>query len=91
MAVGSLVVRASDSRLEGLGSMPDATKYPPSTLEYVLVKSVGSKSCGLSHEHRKDSSREEVSCVRTSEGMRQLGPGPRSQWRPRLILHLVSI
>ncbi|GFT52920.1 hypothetical protein TNCV_1460261 [Trichonephila clavipes] len=25
--VGSLVVRASDSRPEGLGSMPDATKY----------------------------------------------------------------
>ncbi|GFT27087.1 hypothetical protein TNCV_4676041 [Trichonephila clavipes] len=31
LAVGSLVVRASDSRPEGLGSMPDATKYPPST------------------------------------------------------------
>ncbi|GFW25656.1 hypothetical protein TNCV_1309171 [Trichonephila clavipes] len=31
MAVGSLVVRASDSRREGLGSMPDATKHPPST------------------------------------------------------------
>ncbi|GFX41753.1 hypothetical protein TNCV_388661 [Trichonephila clavipes] len=24
------MVRASDSRLEGLGSMPDATKHPPS-------------------------------------------------------------
>ncbi|GFW69630.1 hypothetical protein TNCV_489741 [Trichonephila clavipes] len=31
LAVGSLVVRASDSRPEGLGSMSDATKYPPST------------------------------------------------------------
>ncbi|GFU29338.1 hypothetical protein TNCV_3335161 [Trichonephila clavipes] len=30
-AVGSLVVRASDSRPEGLGSLPDATKDPPST------------------------------------------------------------
>ncbi|GFS51502.1 uncharacterized protein TNCV_549471 [Trichonephila clavipes] len=30
-AVGSLVVRASDSRPEGLGSMLDVTKYPPST------------------------------------------------------------
>ncbi|GFW31829.1 hypothetical protein TNCV_5039991 [Trichonephila clavipes] len=30
-AVGSLVGRALDSRPEGLGSMPDATKYPPST------------------------------------------------------------
>ncbi|GFW03771.1 hypothetical protein TNCV_2538821 [Trichonephila clavipes] len=30
-AMSSLVVRASDSRPEGLGSMPDATKYPPST------------------------------------------------------------
>ncbi|GFS76954.1 hypothetical protein TNCV_3756281 [Trichonephila clavipes] len=29
-AVDSLVVRASDSRPESLGSMPDATKYPPS-------------------------------------------------------------
>ncbi|GFT83993.1 nucleic-acid-binding protein from transposon X-element [Trichonephila clavipes] len=29
--MGSLVVRASDSRPEGLGSMPDTTKYPPST------------------------------------------------------------
>ncbi|GFT63084.1 hypothetical protein TNCV_705161 [Trichonephila clavipes] len=32
-AVGSLVVRASGSRPKGLGSMPDATKYPPSTHE----------------------------------------------------------
>ncbi|GFU82724.1 hypothetical protein TNCV_265211 [Trichonephila clavipes] len=50
MYVGSLVVRASNSRPEGLGSMP------PNTLrvhtEYVLVKSVDSKSCGLSHERR---------------------------------------
>ncbi|GFU44566.1 hypothetical protein TNCV_1506751 [Trichonephila clavipes] len=30
-AVGSLVVTASVSRPEGLGSMPDATKHPPST------------------------------------------------------------
>ncbi|GFU06509.1 hypothetical protein TNCV_4193571 [Trichonephila clavipes] len=30
-AVGSLVVRASDSRPEGLGLMPDATKHPSST------------------------------------------------------------
>ncbi|GFU91256.1 uncharacterized protein TNCV_4925861 [Trichonephila clavipes] len=29
-AVGSLVVRASDSRPEGLGSMLDVTKYPQS-------------------------------------------------------------
>ncbi|GFX47137.1 uncharacterized protein TNCV_2747141 [Trichonephila clavipes] len=29
-AVGSLVVRASNSRPEGLGSMLDVTKYPPS-------------------------------------------------------------
>ncbi|GFW50551.1 hypothetical protein TNCV_2888541 [Trichonephila clavipes] len=29
--MGSLVVRASDSRPESLGSMPDATKYPQST------------------------------------------------------------
>ncbi|GFX68882.1 uncharacterized protein TNCV_3865801 [Trichonephila clavipes] len=29
-AVGSLMVRASDSRPEGLGSMLDVTKYPPS-------------------------------------------------------------
>ncbi|GFW83345.1 uncharacterized protein TNCV_2544431 [Trichonephila clavipes] len=51
-AMGSLVLRASDSRPEGLGSMP----MPPNTLrihtEYVLVKSVGLKSCGLSHERR---------------------------------------
>ncbi|GFW94733.1 uncharacterized protein TNCV_4247731 [Trichonephila clavipes] len=42
-ALGSLVVRAPDSRPEGLGSMP----VPPNTLrvytEYVLVKSVGPK------------------------------------------------
>ncbi|GFW85679.1 uncharacterized protein TNCV_853291 [Trichonephila clavipes] len=30
-AVGNLVARASDSRPDGLGSMPDATKYPQST------------------------------------------------------------
>ncbi|GFT48447.1 uncharacterized protein TNCV_3131741 [Trichonephila clavipes] len=42
-AVGSLVVRAPNSRPEGLGSMP----VPPNTLrvhtEYVLVKSVSPK------------------------------------------------
>ncbi|GFU65643.1 uncharacterized protein TNCV_635661 [Trichonephila clavipes] len=42
-AVGSLMVTASDSRPEGLGSMPG----PPNTLrvhtEYVLVKSEGPK------------------------------------------------
>ncbi|GFW02481.1 hypothetical protein TNCV_2454971 [Trichonephila clavipes] len=41
VTVGSLVIRASDCRPEGLGSMP------PNTLqvhtEYVLVKSVGPK------------------------------------------------
>ncbi|GFW23926.1 hypothetical protein TNCV_946101 [Trichonephila clavipes] len=42
-AMGSLVVRASDNRPEGLGSMPDATKYPLSTRGYVLIKSVGPK------------------------------------------------
>ncbi|GFX30698.1 hypothetical protein TNCV_4862221 [Trichonephila clavipes] len=39
-AVGSLVVRASDSRPEGLGSMPDATKHPPSTHEFTC------RNCG---------------------------------------------
>ncbi|GFV92627.1 hypothetical protein TNCV_1374781 [Trichonephila clavipes] len=29
--MGSLIVRASDSRPDGQDSMPDATKYPPST------------------------------------------------------------
>ncbi|GFV33092.1 hypothetical protein TNCV_705051 [Trichonephila clavipes] len=29
-----VVVRASDSRLEGLGSVPDATKHPRSTHEF---------------------------------------------------------
>ncbi|GFU93128.1 hypothetical protein TNCV_206731 [Trichonephila clavipes] len=39
--VGSLVVRASDSRPEDLGLMPDATKYLRVHKEYVLAKSVG--------------------------------------------------
>ncbi|GFV87287.1 uncharacterized protein TNCV_4032591 [Trichonephila clavipes] len=43
-AMSSLVVRASDSKPVGLGSMPDA---PPNTLrvhtEYVLIKSMGLK------------------------------------------------
>ncbi|GFT92475.1 hypothetical protein TNCV_1053771 [Trichonephila clavipes] len=51
-AVGSLVVRASDPRPETRGRCP----MPPNTLrvhtEHVLVKSVGPKSCGLSHERR---------------------------------------
>ncbi|GFX58475.1 hypothetical protein TNCV_416551 [Trichonephila clavipes] len=34
-AVGSLVVTASDSRPAGLGSMPNATKYPPIHAEIV--------------------------------------------------------
>ncbi|GFV12667.1 uncharacterized protein TNCV_1388631 [Trichonephila clavipes] len=43
MAVGSRVIKASDSRPGGLGSMPDATKYPPSTHGVRVVKSVGPK------------------------------------------------
>ncbi|GFX14666.1 hypothetical protein TNCV_4016641 [Trichonephila clavipes] len=39
-AVGSLVVRALDSRPEGLGSRPDATKHPPSTHGFIC------RNCG---------------------------------------------
>ncbi|GFW53717.1 uncharacterized protein TNCV_3938111 [Trichonephila clavipes] len=49
-AVGILVVRASESRPEGLGLMPPNTHRVHT--EYVLAKSVGPKSCGLSHERR---------------------------------------
>ncbi|GFV86938.1 hypothetical protein TNCV_2198901 [Trichonephila clavipes] len=45
-----LVVRASDSRLEGLGSKLPNTL--PVHTEYVLIKSVGPKSGGLNHEYR---------------------------------------
>ncbi|GFW85128.1 hypothetical protein TNCV_3248681 [Trichonephila clavipes] len=48
--VGSLVVRASDLRPEGMGSMPPNTLRV--RMEYVLLKSVGPKSCGLNHECR---------------------------------------
>ncbi|GFS76152.1 uncharacterized protein TNCV_4667261 [Trichonephila clavipes] len=41
MAMGSLVLRASDSRPEGLGSMPPNTRRVHT--ENVLVKSVGPK------------------------------------------------
>ncbi|GFT57703.1 hypothetical protein TNCV_1851431 [Trichonephila clavipes] len=37
----SLVVTASDSRPEGLGWMPDATKHPPSGIAYLLKNSSG--------------------------------------------------
>ncbi|GFU26644.1 hypothetical protein TNCV_1837541 [Trichonephila clavipes] len=40
-AVGSLVVRASDSRPEDLGSIPDATKHPPSTHGFTCRKCGG--------------------------------------------------
>ncbi|GFV91752.1 hypothetical protein TNCV_4763171 [Trichonephila clavipes] len=48
----NLVVRASDSRPEGLGSMPDPLNVLRVHTEYVLVKSVVPKSSGLSHERR---------------------------------------
>ncbi|GFU24981.1 hypothetical protein TNCV_2844751 [Trichonephila clavipes] len=44
--MGSLVVRASDSGWKAWVSMPDATKYLRVHTDYVLVKSVGSKTCG---------------------------------------------
>ncbi|GFX31108.1 hypothetical protein TNCV_2026111 [Trichonephila clavipes] len=47
VAVGSLVVRASDSRPEGLGSMPDATKYLPSTHGF-HAEIVEVEICGVS-------------------------------------------
>ncbi|GFV33791.1 uncharacterized protein TNCV_2411721 [Trichonephila clavipes] len=49
-AMGTLVVRASDFRPEGLGSMPDATKYPPSTHGVRACSISGSESlvCGRS-------------------------------------------
>ncbi|GFW06423.1 hypothetical protein TNCV_2187581 [Trichonephila clavipes] len=37
MYVGDLVVRASESRPEGLGSMPEPTKYPTGTHEFGLA------------------------------------------------------
>ncbi|GFX53686.1 uncharacterized protein TNCV_1596321 [Trichonephila clavipes] len=40
-AVGSLVVKAPDSRPEGLGSMPVPPNILPIHTGYVLVKSVG--------------------------------------------------
>ncbi|GFV15593.1 transposable element Tcb2 transposase [Trichonephila clavipes] len=43
-SVGSLVVRASDSRPEGLGSMLDVTKYPPSALAEIV------ESCVTAHD-----------------------------------------
>ncbi|GFV30415.1 hypothetical protein TNCV_98901 [Trichonephila clavipes] len=52
-AMGSLVVRALDSRPEGLGSMPDAIKYPPSTHEArASLNHWVRKSCGLNLECR---------------------------------------
>ncbi|GFV91421.1 uncharacterized protein TNCV_899381 [Trichonephila clavipes] len=38
--MGLLGVRASDSRPEGLGSMPDANKYPPSTQSHGKIMEV---------------------------------------------------
>ncbi|GFX55291.1 hypothetical protein TNCV_3968451 [Trichonephila clavipes] len=52
-AVGSLVFRASDSRPEGMGSMPNATKYPPrKTWSTCSLNQWVRKSCGLNHECR---------------------------------------
>ncbi|GFX60719.1 uncharacterized protein TNCV_4976951 [Trichonephila clavipes] len=42
-AMGSLVVRASDSKPEGMGSMPVPPNSLPVRTEYVLAKSVGQK------------------------------------------------
>ncbi|GFW90971.1 hypothetical protein TNCV_1758451 [Trichonephila clavipes] len=55
--MGSLVVRASDSRQEGLDSMPDPTKYPPSTqgfhAEIVEVEIGGVTICSSFGEFRE--------------------------------------
>ncbi|GFU85170.1 hypothetical protein TNCV_1554331 [Trichonephila clavipes] len=57
-AVGSLLVRTSDSRPEGLDSMLDAIKYPPSTqqstfsLNQWVRKSCG-RGCSRKHECKK--------------------------------------
>ncbi|GFT73040.1 hypothetical protein TNCV_1977271 [Trichonephila clavipes] len=49
--MGSLVVRASDSRPEGLCLMPDATNPLRVHTEYVFVKLVGHrKTCGQSQQ-----------------------------------------
>ncbi|GFV82390.1 hypothetical protein TNCV_643511 [Trichonephila clavipes] len=44
-SLGSLVVRASDSRPEGLGSMLDVTKYPPSAHEFTCRNCGGGDIC----------------------------------------------
>ncbi|GFU35155.1 uncharacterized protein TNCV_2106051 [Trichonephila clavipes] len=44
-AVGGLVVRASDSRSEGLGSMLDVTKYPPSAHGFTCRNCGGGDRC----------------------------------------------
>ncbi|GFW15104.1 hypothetical protein TNCV_172511 [Trichonephila clavipes] len=43
--VGSLVVRASDSRPGGQGSMPNATKYPPEYTRIPCLKYGGGHRC----------------------------------------------
>ncbi|GFV04639.1 hypothetical protein TNCV_295161 [Trichonephila clavipes] len=48
--VGSLEVRASDSRLEGLGSMPDVIKCPSSTWSTRSLNLGAPKSCGRSQQ-----------------------------------------
>ncbi|GFW61960.1 uncharacterized protein TNCV_4669851 [Trichonephila clavipes] len=50
LGLGSLVVRESDSRPEGLGSMTNATKYPPSTCS--LNQWVRSLVGGCSRNHK---------------------------------------
>ncbi|GFV05902.1 hypothetical protein TNCV_2552691 [Trichonephila clavipes] len=49
MAVGSLVVRTSDSRTEGVGSIPDASDCTRKTCS---LNQWVRKSCGLNHECR---------------------------------------
>ncbi|GFX73427.1 hypothetical protein TNCV_3402381 [Trichonephila clavipes] len=59
-SVSSLMVRASDSIPEGLGSMPDATKYPPSihgfNAELVEMEIGGVAICSPFGEFHRDKS-----------------------------------
>ncbi|GFX50622.1 hypothetical protein TNCV_2722091 [Trichonephila clavipes] len=78
-AVGSLMVGASYSRPKGLSSMPDATKYPPSTHGFPCRNCGGGDRGGVAiYRSFGESRRDKSYChLYGAQGQRHAYPLPR--------------
>ncbi|GFY30459.1 transposable element Tcb1 transposase [Trichonephila clavipes] len=97
MTAQCLVVRASDSRPEGLGSMPDATKHPPSLNAEIVEVEIEVVSPSIVHSENFTKLNRTVTCMvlktndrRTSSPCNDEFRGTRSDYVRQVVLEITT-